>query len=108
MRRGAGAAGGAAATTGAAAAGAATCATDGAAEGADAGRAATTGGRFAGGATVTAGRGGGALRAAVSACLRSKIAFSASPGFETCERSNLGLVSAGATRAALVRPPRLK
>ena len=107
MRRGAGAAGGAAATTGATGVAAATCATGGAAGAADAGRA-TTGGRFTGGATVTAGRGGGALRAAVSACLRSKIAFSASPGFETCERSNLGFASAGATRAALVRPPRLK
>ena len=69
---------------------------------------ATTGGRFAGGATVTAGRTGGAERAAVSACLRSRIAFSASPGFETCDRSNLGLVSTCAVRDATVRAPRLK
>lgn len=47
-----------------------------------------------GGAT-TAGRvsTGGADLAAVSACLRSRIAFRASPGFETLERSNLGFTS---------------
>lgn len=41
---------------------------------------------------MTAGRAmtGGAAFAAASACLRSRIAFSASPGFETFDRSNLG------------------
>ena len=69
---------------------------------------ATTGGRWAGGATVTAGRGGGAALAALSACFRSRIALRASPGLDTCERSNFGLVSTGATRGATLRAPRLK
>jgi hypothetical protein len=56
--------------------------------------AAGLGAATAGGAT-TAGRGatGGADLAAVSACLRSRIAFSASPGLETFDRSNLGFDS---------------
>lgn len=43
------------------------------------------GGRFEAGATVTVGRTGcgGRLAASASACLRSRIAFSASPGLET-------------------------
>ena len=57
----------------------------------------------AGGAATAAGR-GGALRASASACLRSKIAFSASPGFETWDRSNLGFASAAGLLAA--PPPR--
>jgi hypothetical protein len=106
IRRGAGVAG-AAATTGAA--GGVAGAT-GAACGAALATTgfATTGGRFTGGATVTAGRGGGADFAAISACLRSRIAFNASPGLETCERSNLGLASTAAGRGAAVRAPRLK
>ena len=43
-----------------------------------------------GGATTAVGRGGAAL-AAASACLRSRMALSASPGLETLERSNFGL-----------------
>jgi hypothetical protein len=88
MRRGAGAEGaagvaaaGAAVAVGAAATGragtAATCAADG-------------------GATTAAGRGGGAALAAASACLRSRIAFSASPGLDTFERSNFGFASTAA------------
>jgi hypothetical protein len=34
------------------------------------------------GATTGAARGGGMLRASASACLRARIAFNASPGFE--------------------------
>src|ERR1700679_322767 len=101
MRRGAGGAGGVA-VTGAAGRGGTTVAANGAAG------CAATGGRLDGGATVTAGRAGGAIRAAVSACLRSRIAFSASPGLDTCDRSNFGLASTGATRGAVVRAPRLK
>ena len=62
----------------------------------------------AGGAATTAGRGatGGADFAAASACLRSRIAFSASPGLETFERSNFGLLSVAALDAlAPPRPP---
>jgi hypothetical protein len=60
-----------------------------------------------GGAATAAGRGGAALMAD-SACLRSRMALSASPGFETLERSNLGLVSTGALDAGALRPPWLK
>ena len=63
-----------------------------------AGEAATTGrggtaaaGLEAGGATTAVGRGGAAWIAAVSACLRSRIALRASPGLETFDRSNFGL-----------------
>ncbi len=56
-----------------------------------------------GGATTAAGRAGGAALTAASACLRSRIAFSASPGFETFERSNFGFVS---TAGLLVLEPR--
>ncbi len=102
IRRGAGAAGAAAATGAAGIGGAA-----GGAVGLTIGFAAT-GGRCTGGATVTAGRAGGADFAAISACLRSRIALSASPGFETCDRSNLGLVSTTAARGTALRAPRLK
>jgi len=71
---------------------------------AEAGRA-TTGGRETGLATVTAGRTTRAVLAACSACLRSRMALSASPGLETCDRSNLGRVSAWEARAG--RGPRL-
>lgn len=47
----------------------------------------------AGGATTAAGRAAGAFRASASACLRARIAFSASPGFEMCERSKAGFDS---------------
>jgi hypothetical protein len=60
-----------------------------------------------GGATTAVGRGGAAL-AAVSACLRSRIALRASPGLETLERSNFGLLSAGCLFAVLLLPPFLK
>jgi hypothetical protein len=60
-----------------------------------------------GGAATAAGRGGAALMAA-SACLRSRIALSASPGFETFERSNFGLVSTWDLAAVLLRLPPLK
>jgi len=95
IRRGAGAVGAAAAGVGAGlgvAAGAAVTA----------GRA-TTG--AAGAATV--GRGGAAF-AAASACLRSRIAFSASPGLETFARLKAGLVSAIGFAVAAERAPRLK
>jgi len=49
----------------------------------------------------------GAYLAACSACLRSRIAFIASPGFEMFERLNDGLASAGRAVGA-GRPPRLK
>ena len=63
--------------------------------------AATTGG------ATTAGRGatGGAAFAAVSACFRSRIAFSASPGFDAFERSNFSFVSAGLGALAVRLPP---
>ncbi len=77
-----------------------------AAVGADEAGLATTGGRLTGLATVTAGRAcGGAIRAACSACLRSRIALSASPGLETCDRLNVGRASTCGARAE--RPPRL-
>ncbi len=66
---------------------------------------ATTGGRPAGLATVTAGRAGGAILAACSACLRSRIALSASPGLEICERLNADRASGCVVRAE--RAPRL-
>lgn len=53
-------------------------------------------GRGDAGATVTGGRGAGVARAAASACLRSRIALSASPGFETCDRLKPCFVSAEA------------
>ena len=47
------------------------------------------GGRLDAGATVTVGRaGGGVDRAIASACFRSRMAFSASPGLDTWERLN--------------------
>ncbi len=94
MRRG-GATGAAAAGVGAAATGAA-----GAAGAAGLAAAAVTGG-----ATTAAGRGGGAALAAASACLRSRMALRASPGLETLERSNFGLVSAAGLDAVLLLPP---
>ena len=60
-------------------------------------------GGFGGVATTAAGRTGGAAFAAASACLRSRIAFSASPGLETLDRSNFGLAST----AGLLAEPRL-
>jgi len=60
-----------------------------------------------GGATTAVGRGGAAL-AAASACLRSRMALSASPGLETLERSNFGLVSTGCRVAVPLLPPFLK
>lgn len=81
----------------------------GAAEGVTAGRVTTTPGR---GGVATAGRcGGGATAGRVcaccSACLRSRIAFSASPGLEIFERSILGSLVAAAERAPLDgAPPR--
>jgi hypothetical protein len=48
---------------------------------------------------------GGAVFAAASACLRSRIAFSASPGFDTFERSNFGRSGAFLEPAPLL--PRL-
>jgi hypothetical protein len=59
-----------------------------------------------GAATTAVGRGGAAL-AAASACLRSRMAFRASPGFETFERSNFGLTSADLL-ALVERLPPLK
>ena len=99
---GAGGAGGvtAAFATGAAVAG---CAVPAPAAFATAGEAATTGApglTAAAGATVPGfattgvGRAAGWLLASASCCLRSRIAFSASPGFEMCERLNAGFVSA--------------
>src|SRR5580704_9303254 len=64
-------------------------------------------GTWAGGATTAVGRGGAAL-AAASACLRSRMALRASPGLETLERSNFGLLSAGCLLAVLLLPPFLK
>jgi hypothetical protein len=59
-----------------------------------------------GGAT-TAGRAatGGADFAAASACFRSRIAFKASPGLETFERSNFGLLSLTGFDADVLRDP---
>ncbi len=62
---------------------------------------ALAGGLGEAGATVTAGRGGGAERAAASACFRSRIALSASPGLETCERLNSCRLSAACRRTPL-------
>jgi hypothetical protein len=59
-----------------------------------AGFAATAGATAPGFATTAPGRTGGWLLAIASACLRSRIAFSASPGFEMLERLNAGFVSA--------------
>jgi hypothetical protein len=89
MRRGAAAATGAAAT-GALAGGAVLAA---------AGAAALA----AGGWTATAAGRCGWLRASASACLRARIAFIASPGFEMWERSKAGLASAAGFATA---PPR--
>jgi hypothetical protein len=61
-----------------------------------------------GAATTTAGRTGGADRMAASACLRSRIALTASPGLETFERSNLGLFSTVGLFELTERPPALK
>jgi hypothetical protein len=61
-----------------------------------------------GAATTNAGRGGGADLMAASACLRSRIALRASPGFETLERSNFGLLSAIGLFELAERPPALK
>jgi hypothetical protein len=62
-----------------------------------------------GGATTAVARGGGAAFAVASACFRSRMALSASPGLETLERSNLGLLSACCCRFALpLLPPFLK
>jgi len=61
-----------------------------------------------GGATTGVGRGGGAALAVASACLRSRMAFRASPGLETLERSNFGLVSTCCRFELLLLPPFLK
>jgi hypothetical protein len=61
-----------------------------------------------GAATTTAGREGGAALTAASACLRSRIALTASPGFETLERSNFGLFSTAGLFGLVARPPDLK
>ena len=61
-----------------------------------AGTGAFAGGRADAGETVTGVRGGGALRAAASACLRSRIAFNASPGLDTCDRLKPCRASVGA------------
>jgi hypothetical protein len=112
IRLGAGVAGAASATRAAAAAGAA-CAVPGPAALAAAGEAATTpavglvataGATAPGFATTVAGRAGGWLLAIASACLRSRIAFSASPGFEIWLRLNAGLCSPEDFAAA--PPPR--
>ena len=92
--------------------GAAACPGAGAGDEAAAAGAATTRGGVAltpeaeGGAATTAGRcGGGTAFTAASACLRSRMAFSASPGFDTLDRSNFGLLSAACRPAPLLRPP---
>jgi hypothetical protein len=54
------------------------------------------------------GRGGGVALAVASACLRSRIAFRASPGLETLERSNFGFESTCCRFALLLLPPFLK
>jgi hypothetical protein len=62
-----------------------------------------------GGTTTAAARAGGALRAAASACLRSKIAFSASPGLDTCDKLNAGFASTRCFAAEVpLRSPPLK
>ncbi len=94
MRRGAGAAD-AAGVDAAGAAGAAATARGGAA--------ATCPGD--GGATTAAGRAGGAALMAASACLRSRIALSASPGLDTFERSNFGFASTAGLLAVEPRFP---
>jgi hypothetical protein len=58
-----------------------------------------------GGAATAVGRGGW-LRASASACLRSRIALSASPGFDTCDRLNAGFESVCGF-GALLREDRL-
>jgi hypothetical protein len=45
---------------------------------------------------------------AASACLRSRIALSASPGFDTFDRSNFGFASAAGLFALTLRFPPLK
>ena len=85
-----------------------------AAEGPGGGAATTRGGAelavaATGGGATTAGRcGGGTAFTAASACLRSRIAFSASPGFDTFDRSNFGLLSGAWRLAPLLRLPFLK
>jgi hypothetical protein len=59
-------------------------------------------------ATTTGPRAGGANFAAASALRRSRIAFSASPGFETFERLNAGRAGAAGRLVVLARPPFLK
>ncbi len=61
----------------------------------------------AGGAATIAGRCcGGTTFTAASACLRSRIAFNASPGLDTFDKSNFGLGSAACRPAPpLLRPP---
>jgi hypothetical protein len=61
-----------------------------------------------GAATTNAGRAGGAALMAASACLRSRIALRASPGLETLERSNFGLLSTAGLFEPAERPPALK
>jgi hypothetical protein len=61
-----------------------------------------------GAATTNAGRAGGAALMAASACLRSRIALRASPGLETLDRSNFGLLSAAGLFELTERPPALK
>jgi len=51
---------------------------------------------------------GGAAFAAASACLRSRIAFRASPGFETFDRSNFGRSCCRDAPEPLVRLPPLR
>jgi hypothetical protein len=69
---------------------------------------ATAGACAGGAATTNAGRAGGAALMAASACLRSRIALRASPGFETLERSNFGLLSTAGLFELAERPPALK
>ena len=76
--------------------------------GAAVGTGAFAGGRLEAGATVTGGRaGGGVERARASACLRSRMAFSASPGLDTWERLNSCRVSACGRDPLKGRLPRL-
>jgi hypothetical protein len=72
------------------------------------GRVATAGACAGGAATTNEGRAGGAALMAASACLRSRIALRASPGFETLERSNFGLLSAAGLLEPAERPPAVK
>ena len=62
-------------------------------------------GTCAGVATTAGGRGGGIDRAVASACFRSRIAFSASPGFETFDRSNFGTAATTGLLTVFVRLP---